>query len=140
MRNFEERMIRKSRNLKHKRKLPRRVLIRLARAFDRGGFIPLFESRADNYAIEGFCAQWHLQRTRRKKGVIMEKTTKPNHHMSNYLASVKKRNEFESKLRMHIRNAWLAESVTDILNEARNRLAQGKVFEADCLIELALED
>lgn len=60
--------------------------------------------------------------------------------MNDYLADIKKRNEFESMLRMAIRNAYLAESIETILGEARNRLAQGKVFETDCLIELAMED
>jgi len=53
---------------------------------------------------------------------------------------MRNRTEFKRTLRMHIRNAYLAESVETILNEARNRLAQGKPFEADCLIELAMED
>jgi len=56
------------------------------------------------------------------------------------VTAIRKRNEFESTLRMHIRNAYLAESVQTILGEARNRLAQGKPFEADVLIELAMED
>ncbi len=66
MQNFEEKMIRRSRNLKKRRRISKRWLIRLARHFDRGGFIPLFENRADNYAVEGFCAQWRRQRTARK--------------------------------------------------------------------------
>jgi len=57
-----------------------------------------------------------------------------------YLAAVKNRNEFESMLRMNIRNAYLAESTETLIKEARERLAQNKNFEADCLLELALEE
>jgi hypothetical protein len=60
--------------------------------------------------------------------------------MSDYLASVKKRNEFEAMLRMNIRSAYLAESVETLINAARDKIAQNKNFEADCLLELALED
>ena len=48
--------------------------------------------------------------------------------------------DFERTLRMNIRNAWLAESSEDIRNEAKNRAAQNKWFEAYCLLELASED
>lgn len=49
-------------------------------------------------------------------------------------------NEFERQLRMNIRNAWLAESTERIREEALSRAAQGKYFEAFCLLELALDD
>jgi len=48
--------------------------------------------------------------------------------------------DFERLLRMNIRNAWLAESVEDLRKEAVERGAQGKWFEAACLLELACED
>lgn len=56
------------------------------------------------------------------------------------VTTIRKRNEFESMLRMNIRNAFLAESVETLIITARDRIAQGKTFEADCLLELALED
>lgn len=43
-------------------------------------------------------------------------------------------------IRMNIRNAYLAESVETLRKEALNRGAQGKWFEAACLLELASED
>ena len=47
--------------------------------------------------------------------------------------------DMERQLRMHIRNAWLAESVDDIRTEAVNRATQNKWFECSCFLELALE-
>jgi len=47
--------------------------------------------------------------------------------------------KFERLLRINIRNAYLVESIQTILGETRNRLSQGKTFEADCLIELAMD-
>ena len=66
MRNFEEKMIRRSINLKGKRELPRRIIHRLARAFRMGKFIPLFRENADNYAIEASMAQFRLRNSQRK--------------------------------------------------------------------------
>ena len=43
------------------------------------------------------------------------------------------------KLRMNIRNAYLAESVEACRAEAKEREAQGRFFEAWCLLELAWE-
>ena len=48
--------------------------------------------------------------------------------------------DIDRQHRMNIRNAWLAESVTDIRAAAVDRAAQGKWFEAAVLFELALDD
>lgn len=65
MRNFDEKMIQRSKNLRKKRKLPPRWIHRLARAFRMGRFIPMFD-RADDYAIEASMAQ-HRRRVRQRK-------------------------------------------------------------------------
>lgn len=43
------------------------------------------------------------------------------------------------QLRMNIRNAWMAESARNVREEAVNRAAQGKWFEAAVLFELACD-
>lgn len=45
----------------------------------------------------------------------------------------------QRQLRSNLRNAWLAESATDITNEASNRAKQDKWFETAVLLELACE-
>lgn len=59
--------------------------------------------------------------------------------MMEKLSQIAKTNKFNWQLRMNIRNCWLAESAQKITDEARNKLAQNKNFEADCLLELALQ-
>jgi hypothetical protein len=66
MRNFHEKMIRRSINLKHKRMLPRRIIHWLARALRMGYAIPIFKEAADNYAIEASSSQFFLRQTQRK--------------------------------------------------------------------------
>jgi hypothetical protein len=66
MKNFDEKMITKAKNLKSKITLPKRWVYKLARQFDRGLPIPLFENNANNYAIEAECSRRALKKTHRR--------------------------------------------------------------------------
>ena len=67
MKNFEEKMILRAKNLKGKITLPKRWIYKIAKAYDKGMMVPLFEERANNYAIEAACAEMRLQKTKRRK-------------------------------------------------------------------------
>lgn len=70
MRNIDEKIIIRARNLEKKVTLPKRWIYRLARLFEKGYPIPLFSNNANNYAIEAELSKRRLKRTKKRKDFI----------------------------------------------------------------------
>ena len=62
----------KMKNYGYRTKVPKRILRRYARLFDKGYAIPLFKDRKSNYYIEAWVHWNHLNKTKRTKYQEME--------------------------------------------------------------------